>query len=83
MSQVLTDRELETARQAIRQIAASEGVSEAKVREEITVAIRAALDNPDPQARALWATIPKSGEIPTPEELMTWVAKRVKDGGTV
>lgn len=34
----------------------------------------------DPAARAMWAQIPCEGEIPTPEELIAWVGKRLGGG---
>ena len=73
-------RELEmaSARRAIEEVARREGKTVAEVRADMMEAIEEAYRTPDPNAQALWAQIPREGEIPTPEELIIWVGKRLR-----
>ena len=49
-----------------------------EVRREMEIAIRAGFENPDPKVQAQWAKVPRKGEIPTPEELITYVVRQAK-----
>lgn len=57
------------------QIGELHGVSGEEVRREIEIAITAAFTNPDQSAevKAYLSKIPCKGDIPTPEEFMTFV----------
>lgn len=66
------------ARKAIGEIAVKEGVSVEHVKAQIKACIQAGLADPDPSVRATWNEIPRSGDIPTPEELVAWAACRVE-----
>ena len=63
--------------QAIEQLAIQKGISVAEIREEIEIAIDAAMQNPDPAAQAHWAEIMKSGKKPTPEEFIEYISGKV------
>lgn len=65
------------AQKAIREIARSERISEAEVRNEMEIAILAGYNNPDPAVRAEWAKAPFGERIPTVEEFISWMASRI------
>lgn len=62
----------------IAKVAKSNGVSEKEVRKEIIFAIRCAMSNPDPQARAQWNIMFPDGKEPTPEEFIRILSGTVK-----
>jgi hypothetical protein len=49
-----------------------------EVRREIEAAIQAGFNNPDPKVQEQWAEIPRRGDIPTPDELITYVVRQAK-----
>ena len=63
---------------AIEQLALQKGISVSEVREEIEIAIDAAMQNPDPAAQAHWAEIMKDGKKPTPDELIEYIAGKIE-----
>jgi len=62
---------------AIAEIAKRHGVSQQEVRREIQAAIDAAMANPDPAVRLFWASVPRAGKKPTPEEAIPYMAGQV------
>ena len=52
-----------------------------KVKEKISKRIWEGLHDPDPERRAQWERIPCAGEVPTPEELLRYVVKKLKAEG--
>jgi len=62
------------------QIAKENNTTVAEVRREMEVAIRAAIENPDPKVQDEWTKIPYKGEEPTPEEVIAYVTRHVKKG---
>lgn len=69
---------LKKAKEAIQQTAVKNGVSIAEVRNEMKKAIKIGLTNKDSKVQARWKAIPHRGEEPTPEELITYLAKECK-----
>jgi hypothetical protein len=59
-------------------IAAEHHTTLEEVRREMEVAIRVGINNPDPKVQAQWAKIPRKGDIPTPDELITYVVRQAK-----
>ncbi|MDD4564718.1 MAG: sporulation initiation factor Spo0A C-terminal domain-containing protein [Eubacteriales bacterium] len=59
-------------------IAVEHNTTVEEVRQEIEAAIRAGFNNPDPKVQAQWAKIPRKGDIPTPDELITYVVRQAK-----
>jgi hypothetical protein len=59
-------------------IAAEHNTTVEEVRREIEAAIRAGFNNPDPKVQAQWAKIPRKGDLPTPDELITYVVRQAK-----
>lgn len=72
-------RELDmaSAKRALAEVARCEGITIEEVRAAIIESIEEAYHTSDPTAKALWAQIPCEGEVPTPEELIIWVGKRL------
>lgn len=67
------------AKKALKKLAKQKGVSEGAVRREIKIAIAEAMKSPEPQAKAFWKSIPHKGELPTPEEVIAYIAGVVKE----
>lgn len=64
------------------QLARKNGVTPEQVREEMAEAIRLAYENPkDEQTRQFQQQVPRKGKIPTPEEMMDFVSRRVRTQG--
>lgn len=59
-------------------IAAEHNTTVEEVRQEIEAAILAGFNNPDPKVQEQWAKIPRRGDIPTPDELITYVVRQAK-----
>lgn len=70
------------AERAIRTIAMQEGRNVEYIRSQMKIAMLSGLSNPDPEIQAKWKLIPCKGEIPTPEELITYLAHNVDTGIT-
>ena len=49
------------------------GYTADEVYRDIECLIRLALDDPDPETQRFWATIPRAGERPTPEEFVAYM----------
>lgn len=60
------------------EIAARNHTTVEEVRREMELAIRVGFNNPDPKVQAQWAKIPRKGDIPTPDELITYVVRKAK-----
>lgn len=57
-----------------------EGITVAEVRKQMELAMLEGLNNPDPAIQARWKMIPCKGDIPTPEELITYIADSISKG---
>lgn len=64
----------------IRTLAKQEGISVEYIRSQIKIAMDSGLCNSDPQVQANWKKIPCKGDIPTPEELIDYLAIHVNAG---
>lgn len=69
--------ELEAARRVIEELARRERKTATEVRADMTEAMMAGWNNPDPKVQAVWKQIPCDGERPTPEELIVWAKRQV------
>jgi len=67
------------AERSIHHIAKENGTTEQEVRNEMMIAIRAAMNNPDPKVQEQWKHFRFEGTEPTPEEFMIYVAQRVEN----
>jgi len=63
--------------EAIRMVAAREGVSTDEVYREIESAISAGLRNPDPGVRQMWRMLPCSGKTPTPDDVIMFAVEHL------
>lgn len=61
-------------RSIIRKISKENGVSVEEVRREMRFAIEAAYGNPNAEA----LTVPRKGDVPTPEEFIDYCAQMIK-----
>ena len=68
---------IEKAEQMIHAVAAQHHTTVEAVRLEMKQAVLAGLLNPDPEVQATWKSIPCEGEVPTPEELIVWMASKL------
>ena len=68
------------AEKAIRIIAMKNGVTVEEVRKQIKLAMLAGLCSQDPAVQARWKKVPCKGEVPTPEELIAYIATHVDAG---
>ena len=80
MKKTQREAELVAARRAIEEVARREHKTVEEVRADMTEAMLEGWNSSDPAARTLWQTIPCEGVIPTPEELIAWAGKRLRDG---
>lgn len=67
------------AEATIRKIALREGITVEEVRTEMKKAMLIGLCSQDPAIREKWKKIPCKGDIPTPEELIVYMAQHVKE----
>ena len=68
----------EHARKALEAVAAQNGVPLETVIREIEQTIQIAAASPDERVRARWASIPRSGDTPPPEELISYLAAQLR-----
>lgn len=62
---------------AIRQIAAREGISEEAVLQELQQAIDAGYEDPDPSVQEYWRSLPFAGK-PTPQQLIAYLVEEIQ-----
>lgn len=76
----LTKREISNStRNVFSEIAEQNGVTAQEVRNEIMRAIALAMESSSENEDSIWSTMPKKGEVPTPEELILWVAAKAQE----
>lgn len=63
----------------IAQIAKENNTTPEEVEREMRVALNAAYRNPTPEQKRLQQTIPSRGDIPTPEEFIFALAKKMTE----
>ena len=61
---------------ALREVARKNHITVEEVRNEIRLAMIAAMCNPDPAIQRVWREIPCAGAALTPEDLITYIAKQ-------
>ena len=76
-----TKRELKRAAGIIRQIAREHQVTEEEVRRDMKEAMDVGRSNPDPAVQAKWAGFEYSGDEPTLEEFILWMAGQIRESG--
>lgn len=68
---------IKDAEHALREVARQNNATLKEVKKEIRLAMLAGLCNSDPAVQARWKDIPCAGEIPTPEELIAYIATMI------
>ena len=72
-------KKLRIAENVLRQIAIHEGKTVTEVRKEIQKAMLVGLCSQDPKVQAYWKRIPREGEVPTPEEVIAFLADEARN----
>jgi hypothetical protein len=70
----MDQKKIKIAENALRKIAKREGKSVAEVRKEIQKAMLIGMCSQDPNVQAYWRRVPHEGEVPTPEEVIIFLA---------
>ena len=68
-----------SAEEALQEVALRHNTTVEEVRKEIKLAMLAGLCNADPAVQAKWKEMPCIGEIPTPEELISYVVEKITE----
>lgn len=71
-------KRLKIATRALEAVAMKEGVTVSEVKKEIQEAMLIGLCSQDTAIQAYWAKVPCEGEVPTPEEVILFIAGKVK-----
>lgn len=74
---MMTKKKQRAAEMAIEKIAEQEGVPIEYVRKQIQIAMLNSLCSTDPKVKAFWDNVPREADIPTPEELITYISQKV------
>ena len=72
-----TEEELTRAKKAITLLAMRNDVPEQQIRADLREAIIISFHSTDPHVQAQWATCEFADSVPTPEEFITWISKKV------
>lgn len=64
-----------SAQKSLEAVAKMNGVSVETVKQEIELAIAVASENSDPKVQAFWNSVPRKGKVPTPEEVIAYIAE--------
>ena len=65
-------------KEIITQVAIANNTTPEEVYSEIQIALDAAFQNPDPNVQKEWAKVPLSGNRPTPEDVIPFLAISLK-----
>ena len=71
-------KELKRSADIIKRIARENNIPEERVRADMKEAMNAGRNNPNPEVQARWASFDFTGEEPTVEEFILWVASLIK-----
>jgi hypothetical protein len=75
---IMDKRKIESAHRALEQIAEKNNTTVEEVRKQIKIAMINGLVSDDPRQKAYWHSIPREGDIPTPEEFIAYTADVVR-----
>ena len=67
------------AEKTLQKLAAKKGVTVEDVRRQISLAMLVGMCDPDPNIQAYWHSIPHTGDIPTPEEIIVFLSNEVNN----
>ena len=74
----MDSKKLRASHEALRRIAEGEGEETESVRESVRAAIAAGLADSRESVQARWRGIAPDGVVPTPEELIAYLAEEVR-----
>jgi len=74
---MMANKNLRVAEKTIQRIAEREGVPVEHVRQQIRIAMLTGLCSTDPELKAFWDSVPHEADIPTPEELITYISRKI------
>ena len=66
----------------IKQVAIANNTTPEEVYSEMQIALDAAFQNPDPNVQKEWAKVPLSGNRPTPEDVIPFLAMMLSESET-
>ena len=69
------------AEHIFERLARERGITIEEMRAIISARIESGWKDPDPEKRAQWRNIPFAGELPTPDEWLSYVLKKIKEDG--
>lgn len=72
---------MEEQEKFLKRLARDNGITVEEMNQYITARIRRGLVSPESSVRRQWEMIPCIGEIPTPEEYLGYVLKRIYEEG--
>lgn len=62
-------------------LARDRNITVEEMRSIISARIKSGMNDPDPIRRAQWEKIPHTGDMPTPEEWLSYVARKLESEG--
>lgn len=71
-------QKIKSAQRALEQIAVKNHTTVNEVRLQIKIAMINGLVSDDPKIKAYWQSIPREGDVPTPEELVAYTADVIR-----
>ncbi len=69
------------AEHIFERLARERGITIEEMRAIISARIESGWKDPDPEKREQWRKIPCAGELPTPDEWLSYVLKKIKEDG--
>ena len=69
------------AEHIFERLARERGITIEEMRAIISARIESGWKDPDPEKRAQWRKIPCAGELPTLDEWLSYVLKKIKEDG--
>ena len=78
MEKKITEDMLAHARVIIAEIAEEHDIPESEVCADMLEAMRAGMENPDPEVQKQWIQIPWQGAEPSVEEFIAWMTWKVE-----
>lgn len=70
---------IKDAKEILKTITEKEGTTVEHVRLEIQRAIDIGFENPNPQIKSYWQSVPHKAERPTPEEVICFIVKKINN----
>lgn len=69
------------AEHIFERLARERGITVEEMRAIISARIESGWNNPNPEKRVQWRSIPCKGELPTPDEWLRYAVERIKADG--